>query len=130
MWKARPSTATRSPLRCTFRHLAPSSSRPRSRWRAPTADMGARKARRARSRDKSAVRALADHLGIIAEYVDQTGKERRATSDRTRVALLAAMRFDASSERAAANALAGLRERDRERLLPSVQVTQDAATPV
>src|ERR671914_585483 len=109
MWKERPSTATRSPSRCTFRHSAPSSSRPRSRWPAPRADMAARKAKRGGSRGKSAVRALADHLGIIAEYVDQTGREKRATSDRTRVALLAAMRFDASSERAAADALAELR---------------------
>ena len=74
--------------------------------------------------------ALADHLGIIAEYVDQTGKEKRATSDRTRVALLAAMGFDASSERAAARALAELRTRDRERLLRPVRVTQNAGAPV
>src|ERR671915_478505 len=101
--------------------------------------MAPRKARGGRGRRRggagggsrsSAVRALADHLGIIAEYVDQTGKERRATSHRTRVALLAAMGVDASSERAAADALAELRERDRERLLPPAHVTQDAATPV
>ncbi|MDQ4080794.1 MAG: 4-alpha-glucanotransferase [Gemmatimonadota bacterium] len=81
-------------------------------------------------RHQSAVRALADHLGIIAEYVDQTGKEKRATSDRTRVALLAAMWFDASSERAAADALTELRRRDRERLLQPVRVTHDVATPI
>lgn len=76
------------------------------------------------------MRALADHLGILAEYVDQTGREKRATSDRTRVALLAAMGFDASSERAAAGALTELRARDSERLLLPVRVTPDAATPI
>ena len=76
------------------------------------------------------MRALADRLGIIAEYVDQTGKEKRATSDRTRVALLVAMGFDASSERVAGDALSELRERDRKRLLLPVRVTPDAATPI
>jgi 4-alpha-glucanotransferase len=90
------------------------------------AGMAARKA--TGSRSKSAVRALADHLGIIGEYVDQTGREKRATSDRSRVALLTAMGFDATSERTAVEALAELRQRDRERLLPPVRVTTDATT--
>ncbi|MGQ0713941.1 MAG: 4-alpha-glucanotransferase [Gemmatimonadaceae bacterium] len=90
--------------------------------------MAARKG--ARSRGTSAIRALADHLGIIAEYVDQTGKERRATSDRTRVALLAAMGHDASNEAAARETLSELRDRERARLLPAVRVTADASAAV
>ena len=39
----------------------------------------------------SALRTLADRLGILSEYVDQTGRETRVTSDETRVAILAAM---------------------------------------
>jgi 4-alpha-glucanotransferase len=77
---------------------------------------------------RGALRALADRVGIIAEYVDQTGKERRATSDRTREALLAAMGYEASSEAAAKKSLSALRERDGGRLLPPVRVTDAAST--
>jgi 4-alpha-glucanotransferase len=89
-------------------------------------------ARRKRSprRSSSAVRALADRVGIIDEYVDQTGKERRVTSDRTRRALLTALGFDVSDDDAATKALGALRERERGRLVPPVCVTTDPAAPV
>lgn len=89
-------------------------------------------ARRKRSagRSSSAVRALADRAGIIAEYVDQTGKERRATSDRTRRELLGALGYDGSSDAAATQALAALRDRARAQVLPPVRVTGDASAPI
>jgi 4-alpha-glucanotransferase len=69
-------------------------------------------------------------VGIIEEYVDQTGKERRVTSDRTRAALLTAMGYDVSDEAAASEALSEWRERERARLLPTVRVTTDVMAPV
>ncbi len=92
------------------------------------AGMAARKRRGGRS--SGALRALADRVGIIAEYVDQTGKERRATSDRTRRALLGSMGYDVSEDAAAAEALAALRERARARLLAPVRVTAVADAPI
>jgi 4-alpha-glucanotransferase len=86
--------------------------------------------RSSRGRARRALRALADRVGITAEYVDQTGKERHATSDRTRVALLAAMGFDASSEAAADRTRRALRERENEQLLPAVRVTTAAGAPI
>jgi len=83
-----------------------------------------------RKRSSSALRALADQAGIIAEYVDQTGKERRATSDRTRRALLSSMGYDVSSDAAATEALAALRDRARDQLLAPVRVTSDASAPI
>jgi 4-alpha-glucanotransferase len=78
----------------------------------------------------TALRALADRLGITEEYLDQTGKERRVTSDRTRAALLTAMGYDVSDEAAATQVLAELRAHEREQLLPPVRVTTDPKTPV
>lgn len=74
--------------------------------------------------NEPALRRLADRVGIIAEYVDQTGAERRATSDDTRVALLAAMGIDASTDAAALAALETLERQQHERLLPPVRVVQ------
>ncbi|HJU67990.1 MAG TPA: 4-alpha-glucanotransferase [Gemmatimonadaceae bacterium] len=87
-------------------------------------------ARRKRSgrRSSGPLRALADRVGIIDEYVDQTGKERRVTSDRTRAALLATLGYEVSDEDGARDALDSLRERERERILPPVRVTTDAAS--
>jgi 4-alpha-glucanotransferase len=76
------------------------------------------------------LRVLADHVGIIPEYIDQTGTERRVASDSTRVALLAAMGYDASSEAAAHRTLAELREREADEVLPPVHVTTDASQPI
>ena len=76
------------------------------------------------------MRALADRVGIFEEYVDQTGRERRVTSDRTRVALLEAMGFPVSDDETAREALDALREREREQLLPPVRVTTDASAPI
>lgn len=58
---------------------------------------------------RSALRELADRAGIVPWYLDQTGKERRPTSDHTRVALLAAMGIDAATPARAAESLAAWR---------------------
>lgn len=47
---------------------------------------------------KTALRELAARAGILSEYVDQTGKEVRTTSDETRRALLDAMSFREDEE--------------------------------
>ena len=70
----------------------------------------------------SALHTLADRLGILSEYVDQTGRETRVTEDVTRVAIIAAMGFDASTEERAAAALTLLEVRDATRTLPPVRV--------
>ena len=70
----------------------------------------------------SPLHTLADRVGIIAEYRDQTGKETRTTSDETRIALLAAMGVDASSESAARRALDEMDESARATLLAPVRV--------
>jgi 4-alpha-glucanotransferase len=70
----------------------------------------------------SALRTLALQLGILPEYVDQTGRETRSTTDETRVAIIAAMGFDASTEERATAALATLEARDRSRTLAPVRV--------
>lgn len=68
------------------------------------------------------LRALADRLGIVAEYVDQTGKETRRTSDETRRALLAVMGVDAHDDESAARALRELDERERADAVAPVRV--------
>jgi 4-alpha-glucanotransferase len=70
----------------------------------------------------TSLRILALRLGILPEYVDQAGRETRRTTDETRVAILAAMGFDASSEGRAAAALETLDARDRARTLAPVRV--------
>ena len=75
----------------------------------------------------SALRQLAERVGIIPEYLDQTGTETRRTSDETRAALLTAMRFDVSNDAAARRALEELDQRERERLVPPVRVVQRGA---
>ncbi len=64
---------------------------------------------------------LAKRMGILDSYRDADGK-RHATSAGTRVALLAAMRLDASTERKAAEALESLNRQETTRLLPPVLV--------
>lgn len=69
-----------------------------------------------------ALRALADRVGIIPEYRDQTGREMRTTSDETRVALLAAMGIDGSTEERAQQALDRIADEERAELLEPVRV--------
>ena len=76
----------------------------------------------------SALRTLADRLGILPEYVDQTGRETRVTSDETRVAILAAMGFDASTGSRAAAALELLEARELSRAFPPVRVVAHDST--
>lgn len=79
---------------------------------------------------ESPLRQLAERAGILNEYVDQTGRETRRTSDDTRRSLLSAMRFDVSSEGAIRDALAALDEEARAELIPPVDVVRrgDAAS--
>jgi 4-alpha-glucanotransferase len=63
-------------------------------------------------------------LGIVSMYLDQTGKERRYTSDETRVAILAAMGIEASTPRQAEAALRAHRASMRSELLERVRVVE------
>ena len=81
-------------------------------------------ARRKVAEDGRALRRLADVVGIVPEYLDQTGKERRVTTDETRIALLAAMGVDASTPARAAEALDALRRQARAQLLEPVRVLE------
>ncbi len=67
------------------------------------------------------LRRLADRVGILPSYIDVAG-ERRVTKDVTRAALLEAMKLDASTESAAAEALATLDREDGQRILDPVRV--------
>ena len=66
----------------------------------------------------STLRALADRAGIIPEYVDQSGKQTRRTSDETRVRLLHVLGIDASTEESALEALERLEQEDRKPIHP------------
>lgn len=66
--------------------------------------------------------ALARALGILPSYVAADGRTVRRTSDRTRVALAAALGVDASTEAAATAALRALREEEQARVLAPVRV--------
>ncbi len=72
----------------------------------------------------TALRRLAERAGILPSYVEQSGREVRHTSDATRVALLAAMGFDASDEKRASEALEAWDARESERLVPPVRVAR------
>ena len=79
----------------------------------------------------SALERLADAVGIVPRYLDQTGTEWRETTAESRIALLAAMGIDASSEAAAESSLRDLRMAQRRELLAPVRVvehTDDTAT--
>jgi 4-alpha-glucanotransferase len=67
----------------------------------------------------SKLQQLADLMGILPSYVDQSGREIK-TSDETRVALLSAMRVNASSEESAEEYLAMLKSEEE----PQVRVVQ------
>ena len=70
------------------------------------------------------LRALADRMGILPEYRDQTGKETRKTSEESRFALLAAMGIDAPTEEKARDALAALDDEARAQMVDPVRVLQ------
>ena len=70
---------------------------------------------------RPALDALAARAGIVARYHDVRG-EPHETSEATRVALLAAMGFDASGEESARRALDELAARERARPLEAVAV--------
>lgn len=69
------------------------------------------------------LRELAKRLGIVAEYVNQTGRNV-PTSDTTREALLAVMGFDAPSEDAARGWLDELEHEERALILEPVRVVE------
>ena len=77
--------------------------------------------------ERPLLHALAARMGILPEYVDQTGRERRVTSDRTRVLLLRAMGLEAVTEADAGTALAELDRAESERLLSPSRVMSRAA---
>lgn len=68
------------------------------------------------------LRALAGRLGIVEEYIDQSGRERRLTSDETRVLLLRALGHEAEEEDDAREALERLEREDAARLLAPARV--------
>lgn len=72
--------------------------------------------------ERPSLRRLAELLGIEPEYVDQTGRVRRPTSDATRIQLLRAMGYEAESEEEAAAALASIERDAAEELLPPARV--------
>jgi 4-alpha-glucanotransferase len=78
--------------------------------------------------DDTPLRRLADRLGIVPEYRDQTGREMRATTDDTRRDLLTAMGVDVSSDSAVERTLASLTASDEEMLMAPVRVVQAADT--
>ena len=84
----------------------------------------ARVTRRARASARPRLRELAERLGIISEYLDQTGRVTRHTSDATREALLSVMGFDAPTEDAAAGWLAELDHEERTTILEPVRVVE------
>ena len=72
----------------------------------------------------SRLRQLAERLGIISEYLDQTGRHTRRTTDATREALLSVMGFDAPTEDAAAAWLDELDHEAAETILEPVRVVR------
>ena len=70
------------------------------------------------------LRRLADTLGVVSKYLDQTGKEWRRTSPDSCAALLAAMGFDAATDAAADAALRALRAEARRSLVEPVRVVE------
>ena len=73
---------------------------------------------------KSPLAQLADAVGIVPKYLDQTGKEWRKTSDESRAALLAAMGVHAGDEFAAESAVRAIRAAERAELIAPVRVIE------
>ena len=74
--------------------------------------------------DRPILAALADRVGIMPDYVNHNGTERRFTSNDTRLSLLAAMGFDASSEQAAEATIDSLDHTESEQIIDPVRVIQ------
>ncbi|MGH7638663.1 MAG: hypothetical protein ACREOK_13530, partial [Gemmatimonadaceae bacterium] len=72
----------------------------------------------------SRLRRLAERLGIISEYIDQTGRQVRRTPDATREALLGVMGFDVPTEDAAAAWIDELDHEAAEVVLDPVRVVR------
>jgi 4-alpha-glucanotransferase len=70
------------------------------------------------------LRALADRVGIIPEYTEQTGRYVRRTTDATREIVLSIMGIDAPTEAAARGGLAELDHEDRKEILAPVRVVR------
>ena len=75
---------------------------------------------------KSAVERLADAVGIIPKYLDQTGTEWRKTTPESRAAILGAMGIDVSTESGADAAFRALRQAERAELIEPVHVVESA----
>ena len=81
-----------------------------------------------RSPPRPKLRELANRLGIVSEYLDQTGRFTRRTTDVTREVLLSIMGFDAPTEDAALGWLAELDHEQAETIIEPVRVVErDAA---
>lgn len=81
-------------------------------------------ARKSPASRRPLLRELALRAGIIPEYLDQTGKERRQTSDATRLALLRVMGFEAGTEAEAGSALEELDAKAAAQMLSPVRVVR------
>ncbi|HEY2852994.1 MAG TPA: 4-alpha-glucanotransferase [Gemmatimonadaceae bacterium] len=80
---------------------------------------------------KSASERLAETVGIIPKYLDQTGTEWRKCAPESRAAILSAMGLDVSTESSAERALRALRQVERAELIAPVHIVQrddDTAT--
>ncbi len=74
--------------------------------------------------ERPLLRKLADRMGIVDSYLDQSGGEVRYTPDLTRERLLAAMGIDASNEERAAKALSAHNRAARRRWIDPVRVVR------
>jgi 4-alpha-glucanotransferase len=75
---------------------------------------------------KAALERLADAVGIVPKYLDQTGTEWRKTSDESRAALLAAMGIDATTDTAAESALRAVRAEEKGEIIALVRVVEES----
>jgi 4-alpha-glucanotransferase len=74
--------------------------------------------------ERPLLRKLADRMGIVDSYLDQSGGEVRHTSDLTRERLLGAMGIDAGNEERAAKSLAHHTRAARRRWIDPVRVVR------
>ena len=78
----------------------------------------------------TALHRLSRRMGIVDEYVDQSGREHRRTSDETRRALLTSMGIDAHDEHACRAALEAIEAERAARPIAPVVVTSDRSAPL